>query len=446
VTTATAVSAPAAYRAAFERLSDSRGAEPAFLAGRRRQAFETFEAEGFPHPRMEEWRATDVSAVAEQEFTPAAPGQNGFKDQRLADFTYDGLDRLVFVNGFLSRPLSQVSALAAGVVVGGLEEGLAASAPVLEAHLARHAPTVGHPFAALNTAFHADVALVRVGAGVRLDRPIHVVFVSTGAAAATVAYPRVLVVAERDSSATIVESHVATGGGGYLSCGVTEIVAADNAIVRHYKIQKEHVDAYHFHALAIHQAAHTDVASHSISIGGGLVRHDVRALLDGEGGHCTLNGLYMVRGTQFVDTHMFVEHAAPHCTSYELYKGILEERSRAVFNGRIYVHRAAQKTDAVQSNRNLLLSREALVNSNPQLEIFADDVRCTHGSTIGQLDPDAVFYLRSRGISEAAARSLLVYAFASDIVDRITVPAVRTDMEELLFARLPSGQVVRQAI
>jgi Fe-S cluster assembly protein SufD len=190
----------------------------------------------------------------------------------------------------------------------------------------------------------------------------------------------------------------------------------------------------------------SSLSSHSISLGGALVRNDVNALLDGPGSDTILNGLYMIGGRQFVDNHMRVEHAKPHCTSHELYKGVLDGKARAVFNGLIHVRHGAQKTDAKQSNRNLLLSPDAVANSNPQLEIFADDVRCTHGSTVGQLDDDAIFYLRSRGIGEDAARSLLTYAFASDIAERVKVPAVRRDLEEYLFTRLPKGEVVRQAV
>jgi Fe-S cluster assembly protein SufD len=217
-------------------------------------------------------------------------------------------------------------------------------------------------------------------------------------------------------------------------------------VIDHYKVQRESLEAYHLATFQVHAERSSTPSSHSISIGGALVRNDVNALLAGEGVDCILNGLYLAEGRQLVDNHMRVEHAAPHCGSHELYKGILDGKARAVFNGLIHVVKGAQKTDAKQSNRNLLLSRDAIANSNPQLEIFADDVKCTHGSTVGQLDDDAVFYLRSRGIGEAAARSILTYAFASDIVERIKVEPVRRDLEEFLFARLPQGEVVRQAV
>jgi Fe-S cluster assembly protein SufD len=224
------------------------------------------------------------------------------------------------------------------------------------------------------------------------------------------------------------------------------VALAANAVVDHYKLQRESTEAFHLAAMFVRQERDSNFSSHSISWGADLARNDVHAILAGEGCEAILNGLYMVEGTQLIDHHMRVEHVAPHCDSHELYKGILEGRSRAVFNGRIYVHHGAQKTDAKQTNRNLLLSKQAVCNSNPQLEIFADDVKCTHGSTVGQLDETAIFYLRSRGIGEEAAKSLLTFAFAVDIVERVKVPAVRRELEEFLFRRLPRGEVVRQAV
>jgi Fe-S cluster assembly protein SufD len=236
------------------------------------------------------------------------------------------------------------------------------------------------------------------------------------------------------------------GLGTYFTCTVTEMVAGPGAVIDHYKVQRESVDAFHMATFQVQGDRSSVPSSHSISLGGGLVRNDVNAVLDGEGIDCILNGLYLAEGRQLVDNHMRVVHAKAHCASHELYKGILDGKARAVFNGLIHVRPGAQKTDAKQSNRNLLLSRDAIANSNPQLEIFADDVKCTHGSTVGQLDDDAVFYLRSRGIGAEAARSILTYAFASDIVERIKLAPVRRDLEEFLFTRLPQGEVVRQAV
>jgi Fe-S cluster assembly protein SufD len=237
-----------------------------------------------------------------------------------------------------------------------------------------------------------------------------------------------------------------SGEGTYLCCPVTEMTAGPASVIDHYKLQRESREAFHLATFQITGERSSRPSSHSISIGGALVRNDVNAVLDGEGIDCILNGLYLAEGRQLIDNHMRVDHVKAHCASHELYKGILDGKARAVFNGLIHVHPGAQKTDAKQSNRNLLLSSEAIANSNPQLEIFADDVRCTHGSTVGQLDDDAVFYLRSRGIGAEAARSILTYAFASDIVERIKLAPVRRDLEEFLFSLLPQGEVVRQAV
>jgi len=317
------------------------------------------------------------------------------------------------------------------------------------AHLARHSPPVEgtrQPFVALNTAFFADGAYLELPRGVVLERPVELVFLSTGAGAVpSVAHLRNLIVLGEASQATVVETYAGRSGI-YFTNVVTEVAAGPAAVLDHYKLQRESRDAFHMATFQLHGDRDGNLSSHSISLGGGLVRNDVNTVLDGSGIECILNGLYLADGRQLVDHHMRVEHAKPHCASHELFKGILDGKARSVFNGLIYVHPGAQKTDAKQSNRNLLLSADAIANSNPQLEIFADDVRCTHGSTVGQLDADAIFYLRSRGIGEDAARSLLTYAFASDIVQRIKVEPLRRHLEEFLFARLPRGEVVRQAV
>jgi Fe-S cluster assembly protein SufD len=307
---------------------------------------------------------------------------------------------------------------------------------------------------ALNTAFFADGVYLELPRGAVVERPIHLLYVSTAAvagdaadaagAAPLAAFPRTLLVAGEASQAKVVETFA--GSGTYLTAPVTEVVLAPGAVVDHYRVQHDSREAFHLATLQVHQRGKSNFFSHAVSTGGAITRNDVNAVLAEEGCECTLNGLYLVTDRQLVDNHMRMDHVAAHCNSYELYKGILDGRARSVFNGLIHVHPGAQKTDAKQSNRNLLLSEGAIANSNPQLEIFADDVRCTHGSTVGQLDEDAVFYLRSRGIGREAATSLLTYAFASDIVGRIKVDAVRHDLEELLFSRLPRGEVVRQAV
>jgi Fe-S cluster assembly protein SufD len=444
-TSENAIAGVGGYAAEFERLQGERPGDPGWLRTLRRSAIERFAAMGFPTLRQEEWRLTNVAPIAQGTFHWPQDEPDALEPERIEPHTFDAAARLVFVDGRFSPRLSSVGELPAGTVVASLAEMLARSPETLEPWLGRYARLDRNPFVALNTAFLRDGAFVYIPRGVVVTGTIHLLFLATGAEGRpTLSFPRNLFVAGENSQATIVETYA--GEGSYFTSPVTELVAGPGAVIDHYKVQRESLGAFHMATFQVQADRASRPSSHSISIGGGLVRNDVNAMLDGEGIDCILNGLYFADGRQVVDNHMRVEHAKPHCASHELYKGVLDGKARAVFNGLIHVHKGAQKTDAKQSNRNLLLSRDAIANSNPQLEIFADDVRCTHGSTVGQLDDDAVFYLRSRGIGAEAARSLLTYAFASDIVERIKVPPVRRDLEEFLFARLPMGEVVRQAV
>ncbi len=446
MSTTQALTTQDAYLESFERSrAELSGSRPERLTELSSRAIERFAELGFPTTRMEEWRFTNVKPIAETRFN-LTPSVNGVGEGALERYSYADCARLVLVNGRFSAELSQLEGLPEGVVVCGLEQALADYPETVDRYLGRYAKFEEQAFVALNTALYRDGAFIWVPRGVVLERPINVVLLGSSDGEPSAFFPRSLVIAEESSQLTLIEQHGSVGDGIYFNCPVTEVVTGANAVVDHYKLQRESTDAFHVATLQVWLDRDSNFSSHSISWGGGVVRNDVNAVLDGEGCEATLNGLYMVEGRQVVDNHMRVEHAAPNCDSHELYKGILEGRSRAVFSGRIYVHRAAQKTDAKQTNRNLLLSKEALCNSNPQLRIFADDVRCTHGSTVGQLDQNAVFYLRSRGIGEEAARSLLTYAFAADIVERIKVAPVRQDLEEFLFRRLPRGEIVRQAV
>jgi Fe-S cluster assembly protein SufD len=419
--------------------------EPASLQALRRLGIERFASLGFPTTRQEEWRFTNVTPVARGTFVRPDNDPDAADPERLKVLELDTAARLVFVDGRFSARLSQIGELPAGAIVTSLAEALQRIPDQVLPWLGQLATVGEHPFVALNTAFLHDGAFVSVPRGVVIEKPIHLLFLGSGTEnQATYSFPRNLIVAGENSQMTLVETY--TGNGVYLCAPVTEMVAGPSSIVDHYKLQRESRDAFHLATFQIEGQRSATPSSHSISIGGAIVRNDVVAVLNGEGIDCILNGLYLADGRQLVDNHMRVEHAKPHCGSHELYKGILDGKARAVFNGLIHVHKGAQKTDAKQSNRNLLLSPEAMANSNPQLEIFADDVKCTHGSTVGQLDDDAVFYLRSRGIGAEAARSILTYAFASDIVERIRLAPVRRDLEEFLFSRLPQGEVVRQAV
>jgi Fe-S cluster assembly protein SufD len=435
------------YRVEFERLAGEPGAVPEPVRALRRQGLEQFEAVGFPTLKDEDWRFTNLAPLAGREYERAQPGtSHEVSLEDLAPHLYPGLARLVFVDGFFAPGLSDLGELPAGVHAGGLAEALRDRPDPVLPYLGRAARLDRHRFAALNTAFLTDGALVHLDPGVIAGKPLHLLFVATAPEAPRVNFPRNLIIAGEHSQVVLVESYVSLGAGSPWTCAVTELFAGPGAVVDHYKVQQESFRTGHVALFQIVQERSSNVRSHTVTTGGALVRNDTGVVLAGEGGDCTLNGLYVVGGSQLVDNHMWVDHAAPHCHSYELFKGILDGQARAVFNGRIHVHPGAQKTDAKQSSRNLLLSREALVNANPQLEIFADDVKCTHGSTVGQLDDEAVFYLRSRGIGEEAAKSLLTYAFASDIIERIKVEPVRQELSEFLFTRLPKGEVVRQAV
>lgn len=433
------------YLAEHDRfLAELPAGGPASVHALRRLAIERFATLGFPTNRQEEWRQTNVTPIAQGTFVRPESDPNGIDPEQITSLVFDAAARLVFVDGRFSSRLSSSGKLPEGVVVASLAEALSTMPEKVEPWLGQFARFEDHPFVALNTAFLHDGAFVWVPRGAVVG-PVHVLFLSSGEAGrATVSFPRNLFVAGENSQLSIVETYAGTGP--YFNCPVTELVAGPGSNVDHYKVQRESREAFHMATFQVQGDRNSVPSSHSISLGGGLVRNDVNAVLDGEGIDCILNGLYLLEGSQFVDNHMRVEHAKPHCASHELYKGVLDGKARSIFSGLIHVHKGAQKTDAKQSNRNLLLSRDAVANSNPQLEIYADDVKCTHGSTVGQLDEDAVFYLRSRGIGADAARSLLTYAFASDIVERIKVEPVRKDLEEFLFARLPKGDVVRQAV
>lgn len=420
------------------------------LTALRDEAIDRFGELGFPTTRHEEWRFTNVAPLVKTEMQIAVDTPSVSREQ-IERYLYPDCTQLVLVNGRLAPEHSQIEALPEGAVVSSLAEAWETHPELVEAHLGRYAKFDDHAFVALNTAFHRDGIFIYVPKGQAIDKPINLVVVgappnSDEQETPVAFFPRLLFIAEESSQVTIFEQHVSVGEGVYFTSPVLEVVAHPNSTIDHYKLQRESIEAFHMSTLQVKQLDDTNFSSHCLSWGGAITRNDVNATLDGENCTSILNGLYMVEGKQLVDNHMLVEHNKPNCYSHELYKGVLEGQARGVFTGRIYVEEDAQKTDAVQANKNLLLSDKALCNSQPQLEIFADDVRCTHGSTIGQLDETAIFYLRSRGIGEEAAKSLLTYAFAADIVTRVKLPQVRQDLEEFLFRRLPKGEIVRQAV
>ena len=434
------------YRSAYEVFARERGGEPAWLRQLRDAAIARFSERGFPTTRDEEWRHTNVGPVARTAFR-RAEGNGHDVGRELAALAGGATLRAVFVDGCLSPGLSALEGLPAGATVMSLREALRREPQRLQPHLARIAGASASVFADLNTAFLEDGAFVSLAPGVVVEEPIHLVFLSTGnGSTPIVSYPRNLVLAGRGSQGRVAETYAGAEGTAYLCCPVTEVVLEDNAGLDHYKLQREAASGFHVATLAVSQGRDSRFSDHHLSLGAALSRTDIAVRLGAEGGECVLNGLFLADGERLTDTHTRIDHAAPHCTSRELYKGIVDGRGRGVFHGRIVVRAGAQKTDAYQTNKNLLLSKEALVNSTPQLEIFADDVKCKHGSTTGQLDPNALFYLRTRGISEAAARSLLTYAFASELVHRVEVPSLRAAVEEHLQAHLPGAGLMKEAV
>ena len=424
-----------AYLAAFERLQGA-GVVPPPIAALRDRGYERFSALGFPTTRLESWRFTNVAPIARTDFAAAEPA--AVASSALAPYELHGVQgaQVVVVNGHFARELSQDQGLPRGVEVRSLAETVTTDPASVASELGQLADVEAHAFTALNTALLHDGVVVRVPDHTVVEDPIHLVFV-TSAANNRMTHPRVLVVAGEGSQVRLVESYAGLGDARYFTNAVTEIRGGQNAVIDHYKLLREGEDAFHVGSMHVALARSANFTSNAITLGGAIVRNEVDAVLGGEGVECTLNGLYLARGHRLVDNHTTIRHAQPHCNSHELYKGILDDQAHAVFNGKIVVSIDAQKTDAKQTNKALLLSEGAQINTKPELEIFADDVRCTHGATVGQLDADALFYLRTRGLAYEQARSVLIHAFASDLLDRIAIPPIRAQLDALLLQQLP---------
>ena len=412
--------------------------DPEWLRAIRRQAREKLDESGFPTVHDEDWKYTNVAPILKASFAEA-PGEGPRHVERPHPGPIpggEGAAQLVFVNGRFAPGLS--STPGDGVQVGSLREMLATQPEMAEPYLARIVRD-GNAFALANAASIEDGAFVRIPRGVVSKEPIHLVFLSEPVFGPTVSHPRNLIVLDAQSHAAVVETYIGTAGETYFTNAVTEVSLGPGANLDLYKVERESTAAYHVATTEVHQERDSRFASHSLSFGGALARNDLNVRLDAEGADCTLNGLFIGSGTQLLDNHTLIDHAKPHGTSRELYKGIMDGKSRGIFHGKIIVRPDAQKTDAMQTNKNLLLSKEALVNSTPALEIFADDVKCRHGSTIGQLDAGALFYLRARGIGEADALNMLISAFASDVASRIRIEPLRALVEEQLARTLPGG-------
>lgn len=437
----TAVKQTDAHQEKFERF-EKQASHPGWVLPLRKAGMARFAELGFPTLTDEDWRFTNVAPIAKLPFRPLfRPAPEAVPAETLQRFAFNDLEstRLVFVDGHYVPGLSTPAAAEKGVVVSSLAEGLAQNLPLLEQHLARYIQTDRNAFAALNTAFFQDGAVIGLSAGRAAAKPIHLLFISTGKENGATTHPRNLLVAEAGSQATVIETYVALGEAAYLTNAVTELVLGEGAVVEHIKFQNEAPHAFHIASIHAQLGRSANLVSHSIAAGARLSRANIHAVLGGEGVECVLNGLYLTHGDRLADHHMVVEHAEPHCASHEYFNGILDGRSKGVFHGRILVRQPAQKTDAKQTNKNLLLSEEATVDTKPQLEIYADDVKCTHGATVGQLNEESIFYLRARGIGAETARRMLIHAFAGEITERIRFTPVREELDKLLWDRLEAS-------
>jgi Fe-S cluster assembly protein SufD len=412
---------------------DRQASAPAWLETLRKQGMARFQALGFPTTKNEDWHFTSVAPIAERTFRPAATGAAIEKaDIDRFNFGESGWLTLVFVNGAFSKDLSSDLPLGNKVRVTNLASAIKAGTAGIDRHIGKIATFEQHAFTALNTAFISDGAFIEIGADAVVEQPIHLLFVSDGEG---VSHPRNLIVTARHSRATVIESYVSLANGAYFTNAVTEISLGEGSHLDHYKLQRESESAFHVGTVQVREARDSQLHSFSLAVGGLLARTNIYTSLDGDAATCTLNGLYLTDGAQHVDNQTSIEHIAPNCPSHELYKGVLDGRSHGVFNGKVYVHPEAQKTDGKQSNNNLLLSPTARVDTKPQLEIFADDVKCTHGATVGRLDELAMFYLNSRGIGPETARILLTYAFAADVLETIELEPLRVQLEKMVLAR-----------
>jgi Fe-S cluster assembly protein SufD len=434
------------YLADFEAFEKNlNGEASSHVHAIRKTAIARFAALGFPTTNNEEWKYTDVTALAKLRLSPVLrPSGGEIQPRDIEQFTFHNLPcyRLVCVNGRYSKSLSSDPSPLPGVRIESLADALKSNAGAVRDHLAQHARYDENAFTALSTAFIQDGAYISIPDGMILDKPVHLLFVSTDHEQEVVSHPRILAVVGKSAQVSIIESYESLTKGVYFTNAVSEVVVGENAIVEHDKLQNESDRAFHIAALQVHLERNSSFTSNNISLGGSLSRNTIEAVLDGEGAECTLNGLYIANGQQLVDNHTTIDHAKPHCPSHELYKGILSGKSRGVFNGKIKVRKDAQKTDAKQTNKNLVLSDDASIDTKPQLEIFANDVRCTHGATIGQIDDEAMFYLRSRGVGQDDARTILIYAFASDVVERVHVEPLRQQLLGMIENRLSPGKAL----
>lgn len=431
------------YLKAFERLTPAND----WLDGQRRSAFESFRQSGFPSKRDEDWKYTDVRPITKRNFILGAAADNTIDRAYVDGLGYKDLDchELVFVNGRYSEELSRLGDLEEGLILQSLKQAMDSGNEKLQAHLNQD-KVDKNGFIALNAAFVSDGVFIYVPDNVCVGKPVNLLFLSDKQEQSFVSHLRNIIVMGKQTKATVVENYIGVDDAEYFTNTLTVVDSDEGAILEHYKLQQESLASYHIGNLNAVLNRDSHLESHSISLGGSLVRNDIDSNLVGEGASIIMNGLYLASGKQHVDNHTVVNHSVPHTSSEEIYRGVLDGHARGVFNGKVIVHKDAQKTDARQSNANLLMSDNAEVDTKPELEIYANDVKCSHGATIGQLDESMLFYLRSRAISEEIARSLLTFAFAEEVIDRIKLAVVRKRLETAVVGRLPDTGVIQEFI
>lgn len=427
------------YRAMFEEYikQESVAAEPKWLAEQREKGFAKFAELGFPTRKNENWHFTNAAPISGREFKLPRPSAHSITKDDLKPYLFEGdWATIVFVNGHFDKDLSEFHRGNGRYFISTLSEAIGNDIRLVEQKMGGLGLNLGDSFNALNSALVQDGAFIGVSPNAVVDQPIHVIYISDDAAEDTIISPRTLIVADHHSEVAVVESFISSKDDTtYFSNAVSEVYLAPSAQVKHYKIQRQNQKSFHVGNTHVYQKADSNYESFSFAIGSALSRTNIDTMLDGAGAHATLNGLYMVDGEQVVDHQTRIEHIAPSCTSHEIYKGIVDGHSKGVFNGKVYVHPEAQKTDGKQTSNNLILSDFAEINSKPELEIYADDVRCTHGATIGRLDDTSLFYLKSRGIDASTARKLLTYAFAAEVLEEMTLEPIKVKLEELAFNR-----------
>ncbi|MGD2087096.1 MAG: Fe-S cluster assembly protein SufD [Candidatus Aminicenantes bacterium] len=419
---------------------------PLWLTALREYGRDLFEQRGLPQRRQEEWKYTDVSALARQHFAAPVSASSALtgkllKEQNLREYLLPSFVpplRLVFVNGVYSPSLSRcgVQQLPKGVEIRNLGAAINRNPLLVQNHLANYAKPDRDSFVALNNAFIEEGAWILIPKGVHLLEPVHLVYITTGKGKARSCHPRNLVVVETGAKVSIIEEYIGDNDELYFNNPVTEISIHEGAEVDHYKVQRESARAFHIATIEARQENDSRFVSHNLNFGAQLTRNNIHAHLTGSGSSCTLNGLFMIEDTQHVDNHTLIHHGAPDCQSSELYHGILDDKARGVFNGKIYVEAVAQKTDSQQTSRSLMLSNDAVIDAKPQLEIFADDVKCTHGAAVGKIDDDSLHYMRSRGISDDEARKILTLGFARQITQRFELEPLKKAIGAFLAKRL----------